>query len=160
MNVLSKLFTALFLSVLVSSCGEQVSILPCGTCDTDLGIIEESDFDPFLGCAAVYVRDSYVIQSQQAFDDMILETERIDCSIQAFASVDFDKHTLLGLQADGSGCSREFCPSVIDDDKLNQYRYELKVVECGGCEPLETRMIWVLVPRLPINHEVVFEVVD
>lgn len=97
--------------------------------------------------------------SFKAFIDKDLEHARsYNCDINNFLRIDFTQHTLLGLDASGGGCDIGFERIVNKDDTNKLYKYTVKVTECGGCKQMAKSMNWVLVPKLPQDYKVEFEV--
>lgn len=97
--------------------------------------------------------------SFKAFIDKDLEhAKSYNCDINNFLKIDFSQHTLLGLDASGGGCDIGFERNVTKDDANKLYKYTVKVNKCGGCKQEAISMNWVLVPKLPQDYKVEFEV--
>lgn len=71
--------------------------------------------------------------------------------------IDFTQYTLLGQYGSATGCQRFYNRNVRIRESEKTYIFSVKVSECGGCEPLELRWHWVLVPVLPEDYTVTFE---
>jgi hypothetical protein len=72
-------------------------------------------------------------------------------------TIDFNQYTVLGKFAGGK-CYVIFERNVFRDDTKKQVIYHIIVHQCGWCDLNNTDMNWVLVPKIPDNYEVVFEV--
>jgi hypothetical protein len=119
----------------------------------------------FESCLAYLVTSKdkqMVIDSDSAYQKFIKrETESLkshNCDTNIFPAIDFYQYTLLGLYATGGGCNVGFEKSVTKDEANKLYKYLIKVNECGQCDQLAFNMFWVLVPKLPQNYKVEFEV--
>ena len=77
-----------------------------------------------------------------------------DCS---FEGLDFDAVTLLGIDAHATGCVWPTpTVSISRDDDAGAVTFTVTIVERGSCEPFWAQNVWVLVPRVPAEHRVVF----
>ena len=72
-------------------------------------------------------------------------------------NIDFSQFTLLGQYGGATGCERFYSRSVSINENQRKYNFRVRVSECGGCEPWEVRWHWVLVPVLPEDYSVNFE---
>ena len=73
-------------------------------------------------------------------------------------SIDFSQYTLLGKYTQGGGCSINFARKVYIDDTNKKIIYSVRVIEEGACEMLGMSMNWALVPKIPSDYIVEFEV--
>lgn len=71
--------------------------------------------------------------------------------------IDFSMYTLLGKYARGK-CNVTFERNVIRNDSQKKLYYDIKVHQCGTCEINWESMNWVLIPKMPNDYEVVFNV--
>lgn len=137
--------------------------LPCIQCDAyDQGIIEPIAAGPNADCtdAAYPVDAQWVIKSVDEYQQVSnrLQFSPTGCDSLTLASIDFDQYSVLSMAAEASGCTQQFCPRVETLAAEEKYRFTIKVIECGGCEPLVIQRFWVVVPRLPDTYTVDFVV--
>lgn len=135
---------------------------PCPSCESDQGIIVSFDAGPSIDCeTARFSQDQNLVISQDsAYQALFFQNNAYThCDSLNFESVDFEQHSVLSMAVSGSGCSRSFCLSVLDDSATQQYRFIARVIECGGCEPLEIVRYWVVVPKIPADYTVSFETI-
>jgi hypothetical protein len=71
----------------------------------------------------------------------------------SYSEIDFDQYTVLGKYAEGQ-CTTAF--ERVVNSQGNVHVYTIRVHQCGKCESLITSMNWVLVPKVPEDHEVQF----
>jgi hypothetical protein len=74
-----------------------------------------------------------------------------------YTDIDFNQYTLLGKYASGA-CRVIFERNVSKNLEQKQIVYIISVLQCGICKTNWESMNWVLVPKIPDNYEVVFEV--
>ena len=98
--------------------------------------------------------NKHIINSEEEyynlFDDIMY------CDSSDLPQVDFKKYTMLGQYASG-GCEVKFIREVTNDEKTHEYLYTITVRDCGACQVHVSSMNWVLVPKLPENYTVRFE---
>ncbi len=72
--------------------------------------------------------------------------------------IDFQKYTLLGQAAHGSGCRQpDYTVGLTRDPKSHEIVFSVVVGEHGTCERAVNKNIWVLVPKLKSSVNVRFE---
>jgi hypothetical protein len=76
---------------------------------------------------------------------------------KTYDSIDFNKYTLLGKYA-SEGCEVTFQRNVTKNDSEKKYYYKIIVHQCGLCLTNWESMNWVLVPKIPDDYSVEFEV--
>lgn len=74
-----------------------------------------------------------------------------------FDDIDFKQYTLLGKYA-RENCKATFERNVSKDDSQKKIFYNLKIKQCGKCETNWESMNWVLVPKIPENYNVIFNI--
>ncbi|MEX2588999.1 MAG: hypothetical protein WD334_02265 [Chitinophagales bacterium] len=129
----------------------------CKTITADTGIIQQEL--NFENCFIEKREDHYQIEDTAVYDSLISElSNEFLCDSSSFPSIDFSKHALLGLWADGGGCSINFYRTAGDERSAKKYVYTVTVQECGFCEMYGFSYNWVLVPKLPPGYSVKFQV--
>lgn len=86
--------------------------------------------------------------------EMSYEEFLITCNV--FPDIDFSRHSILGFQATGTGCSVTFEKHVYRDDQNTAILYELTVIEEGVCEKDVNNRNLILVPSIPSDYIVDF----
>ncbi len=135
---------------------------PCPSCESDQGIIVSFEAGPTADCETVrFSQDqNLVITEDSAYTALYASNNAYTaCDSLAFEAVDFTQFSVLSMAVTGSGCSRSYCLSVLDDAVEKEYRFIARVIECGGCEPLEIARYWVVVPKVPADYGVSFETI-
>ena len=134
----------------------------CDAKDSISGIIKERYI---FGCGyydGKLNEKQFIIDNDSSFQALLSKGKgsqsREQCKDEDFPKIDFSQNTLLGLYADGGGCSTGFERNVTKDEGNKVYQYTIKVNECGQCDKLRLDMNWVLVPKLPQDYKVEFEV--
>lgn len=97
----------------------------------------------------------YVIQSDSA---NIFQLQVSFDDIETVEEIDFSNYTLLGLTASGT-CNAIFKRDVSRNNATKKVIYSIEVMECGTCKKLKLSYNWVLVPKIPNDYEVLFEVI-
>lgn len=151
----------LFIGCSLSGCYVDSAI--CPDCESDPGIIISFEAGPSGDCESLQYRqtDNFVIQDDSSYQAILSTTANSynGCDSLSLKAVDFDQHSVMSMAVSGSGCSRTFCVTVEDDPTTRQYNFISRVVECGGCEPLEVVRFWVVVPKIPDDYSVSFSTV-
>lgn len=102
----------------------------------------------------------FVINNQDAYKT-ILSYRKSDsvCKNFAFLEIDFSEKTLLGKYTFAAGCSINFIRHVFRDNSSKEIIYSINVSEIGRCEKAVYSMNWILIPKIPSDYKVKFEVV-
>lgn len=72
-----------------------------------------------------------------------------------YDTIDFNQYTLLGKYA-RENCKVTFDRNITKNDAQKKYLYNIKVHQCGTCEINWESMNWVLVPKIPDDYTVSF----
>ncbi len=142
-----------------NACTPEVS---CQSGDTIDGIID-STYN--LGMCYQYMEDTtYTIsdiidfQNLRGRMDSLFLSKNTGCDTIILISPDFNKETLLGCFAEGSGCDASFHRTVFKDEAQKKYTYTIEIEDCGNCNYRIPSMNWVLVPKIPDSYTVEFKV--
>ena len=76
-----------------------------------------------------------------------------------YDSIDFSVYTLLVKYARGN-CEVTFVRNVTKNNSQKKVYYNIEVLQCGTCEINWESMNWVLIPKIPNDYEVVFNVTE
>lgn len=79
-----------------------------------------------------------------------------DCLPEGF-EIDFEKYSMLGRQTEFQ-CNAKFIREVKIDHNTKEYNYSITIKECGVCKSLGVSDNLVLVPTVPLDYSVKFEV--
>jgi hypothetical protein len=122
--------------------------------------IEFSDFNQELEC--IYPLDApeeLIITSQEEYEKLLdYISENPSCQGFVLPYIDFSENTLLGKRAYGSGCSITFERHVYEDIENKKITYSVTVIEEGCCEMIHMSLNWIIIPKIPSDYTVVFEV--
>lgn len=95
--------------------------------------------------------ETFIIQDRETYENIAGA-----CAEEELPAIDFGRYHLLGVTTGASGCDRFYLRTVTVNHLKKTYRYEVKVEECGLCEPWVVRTHWVLVPPVPEGYSVRF----
>lgn len=153
--------TTLIITTSLYSCYVDNEV--CPSCESDQGIIVSFEAGPVSDCESLQYRqsDNFVIEDDSSYQALFASVANnvYDCDSLGLKAVDFTQHSVMSMAVSGSGCSRSYCVTVEDDPSIRQYNFISRVVECGGCEPLEVVRFWVVVPKLPDDYSVSFKTI-
>jgi hypothetical protein len=113
------------------------------------------------GCIQTYLDKSFVIKDQKAFLKEIRNDMSRDWCLKNLEKIDFSKHTLVGIELNTGYCGVPLLQSVeaVKTEAEKQYIVKISYVEPGEpCRALSQYDLWLLVPKLPENYTVKFEV--
>lgn len=94
--------------------------------------------------------NSYVIRSSDNIDTLD------NCNSTPFP-VDFSQHSIIAQSVSGQ-CNIKVIRELIIDDSNKQYNYKITVKECGHCKKAAIDKQFVLVPAIPDDYSVNFDV--
>lgn len=147
----SKLGLGVFILILFTTC---IKGPRCWGENKNKGIIKSEVTDiPFpsdiIGSS---IGAKYIISSEIEFKKLF---DSIDYS--KLPTIDFNSFTLLGKYETG-GCYTKVIREVTDIPKEKKYLYKIKIRNCGACKRGSVLFNFVLVPKLPSDYTVTFEV--
>jgi hypothetical protein len=93
-------------------------------------------------------------QTYQSIPEISYEQFLATCNV--FPEIDFERYSVLGAQATGTGCNVTFEKQVYRDEGSQKIIYAVKVKEEGNCEKTSTNRNLILVPRIPPEYSVEF----
>ena len=128
--------------------------------------VEFFDSDDMFGCGRHLsggsrdFGDSFVINSQDEYKKLQSDAMQFfNCKWDTKPpEIDFSQKTLLGKYAQGGGCSIDFKKKVYRDDSNKKIIYSIYVIEKGGCAKVGFDGNWILIPKIPSDYNVEFEV--
>ncbi len=122
--------------------------------------LETSQLD-LEGCINFrYPNTQLVIRDEATMKSLVRNDMSRERCLAHLKDIDFSKHTLVGIELRTGWCRDPlFTYRVIKEEAKKKYllavRYQPPEV---GCRALDQYDLWVLVPRLPEQYEVDFEV--
>lgn len=100
-------------------------------------------------------QDNFVVRDSASFSDLFA-----DCPTPfSIPAINFETASVLGISATATGCERYFRRRVEELPDEQIYVYRLEIQECGMCEPLVLQNHWAVVPKVPDDYLVIFEVI-
>lgn len=113
------------------------------------------------GCIQTFFGDQLVIKNRATFLEKIGDDARRGKCLKDFGKLDFDKNTLLGIELNTGYCRVPLGleAQAIKDESEKQYVVKISYIEPRGtCRALSQYDLWLLVPKLPADYAVKFEV--
>jgi hypothetical protein len=113
------------------------------------------------GCIQTYLDKSFVIKDQKTFLKEIRNDMSRERCLKNLEKIDFDKHTLVGIELNTGYCEVPLLEpvEVVKTDAEKQYIVKISYLEPDEpCRALSQYDLWLLVPKLPENYAVKFEV--
>jgi hypothetical protein len=123
-------------------------------------ILKTRDID-LKGCIWTYRQQSFVIKDEAAFLKEIRNDLSRDRCLKDLEKIDFDKHTLVGIELNTGYCDAPLLEpvQVVKTDAEKKYIVKISYLEpAEPCRALSQYDLWLLVPKLPDNYTVKFEV--
>jgi hypothetical protein len=114
------------------------------------------------GCIRTIYNKQFVIKDNEAFLKAVRNDASRERCLEDLEKIDFSKHTLLGIEINSGYCRApvglEY--QTLKDETKKQYVVEVSYTDPqgSGCRALSQYDLWLLVPKLPDNYEVKFEV--
>jgi hypothetical protein len=122
-------------------------------------ILETVRFD-MKSCVKVYGSYRFVVRDRETFLKTIRGDASRDYCLKNLGKIDFAKHSLPGLSFRSDYCRTPAGLTVktVKDAAKKQYLLILSYLEPRGiCRRISVHGVWVLVPKLPEDYEVVFK---
>ena len=114
------------------------------------------------GCISTIFKSEFVIKDNETFLKSIRNDMSRDDCLRHLEKIDFEKHTLVGLNINSGYCDVPvgLKYEVLKDDAAKQYLLNITYIDPQGsvCRAMSDYDFWLLVPKLPEKYEVKFEV--
>ena len=123
-------------------------------------IIETRPVD-IKGCVKGYGSRQFVIRDVEAFQKAIRADASRDWCRKNLESIDFTKHSLLGVTLVTDYCGRPpgLAHQLIKDTSAKKYLFDISYhTPAGVCRRMGYWDVWVVVPKIPDDYEVGFQV--
>ena len=120
------------------------------TWDTDLKDCIQTTFEKEL-----------IIKDRETFLKKIRNDVSRDQCLKEFEKIDFDKNTLLGIELNTGYCRTPIGleANAVKNETEKQYILNISYTEPQGlCRALSRYDLWILVPKIPDNYTVKFDV--
>lgn len=103
-----------------------------------------------------------VIREEAAYqefgEEIRIDLQNADCDTASLLPIDFSQSTLIGVHTGGGGCKADYQRTVIWDEAGEQVIYQVSAVYSGPCRMAFSHFNWALIPALPKNYTVKFDV--
>lgn len=123
-------------------------------------IIETRPID-MKGCIKDSGSSQFVIKDAETFQKAIRADASRDWCRKNLESIDFTKHSLLGLALVTDYCNRPegLAHQLIKDTATKKYLFDISYnTPEGVCRRIGYYQIWVVVPKIPDDYEIIFKV--
>jgi hypothetical protein len=123
-------------------------------------IIETRPVD-IKGCIRHFPSRQIVIRDAESFRKAIRSDASRDWCDKNLESIDFDKHSLLGVALVTDYCDRPagLAHQLIKDTATKKYLFDISYdTPTGVCRRMGYWDVWVIVPKIPDDYEVGFKV--
>lgn len=123
-------------------------------------IIETRPID-IKGCIKDFPSGQIVIKDAESFQKAIRTDAGRDWCGKNLESIDFNKHSLLGIVLVTDYCDRPegLAHQLIKDSAAKKYLFDISYhTPLGVCRRLGYWDVWVIVPKIPDDYEVNFKV--
>ena len=136
-------------SLTLSNCGAT----PFCSGDTkNVGEIKENFKIPECFRPKEGTQEQFIVRS---LDDL----DTVNCNLTQ-VPVDFQQFSILGKSVSGGCKLRVITREVQINHQAKKYTYTIKFKDCGLCKSLGTIFNAVLVPSIPQDYDVVFDVIE
>lgn len=123
-------------------------------------IIETRPID-IKGCIKDYRSEQMVIKDAESFRQAIRNDASRDWCHKNLESIDFTKHSMLGITLMTDYCNRPrgLAHQLIKDSAAKKYLFDISYhAPRGVCRRMGYWDVWVVVPKIPDDYEVSFKV--
>lgn len=147
MKILPSALVLILIVVFLGSCGSS-PFCRAGTKNTgDIVEVYSDCLTPL-----VITNGEFVVRSLKDLDS--------GTCLKNMASFDFQNYSIIGKEVTG-GCNvRIISRDVKIDQSAKQYRYTITFKDCGLCKRMAIVPNRVIVPKIPNDYEVSFDVVE
>ncbi|HEY8563279.1 MAG TPA: hypothetical protein VIL74_23075 [Pyrinomonadaceae bacterium] len=122
--------------------------------------LKSQPFD-LKGCIQTHFDKSFVIKDQKSFLKAVRDDMSRERCLQNLEKIDFEKHALVGIELNTGYCRvPPLDPiQVVKNESEKQFVVKISYVEPREpCRALSQYDLWLLVPKLPADYTVKFEV--
>ena len=112
-------------------------------------------------CIQTYRQKSFVIKDETTFLKEIRSDMSREKCLKDLQKIDFEKHTLVGIELNTGYCREPLLDpvEVLNEKAEKQYLVKISFTEPREpCRALSQYDLWLLVPKLPADYTVKFEV--
>ena len=112
-------------------------------------------------CIQTFFDKEFIIRDREIFLKTIRNDASRDECLQNLENIDFDKFTLLGIELNTGYCDMPLGLELnaVKDEAKKQYILNISyLAPQGTCRALSQYDLWILVPKLPENYTVNFNV--
>lgn len=130
------------------------------TASADQELIETRPVE-VKGCVKGYGSRQFVIRDAEAYQKAVRGDASRDWCLQNLESIDFTKHSLLGITLVTDYCRRPpgLAHQLTKDTAAKKYLFDISYhTPAGVCRRMGHWDVWVVVPKIPDDYEVGFRV--
>jgi len=99
--------------------------------------------------------------SYKLFGDSIRSKAiNLNCSNTIITPIDFSKYILIGKYTIGGGCSVTYKRQIIDDEENKKITYQITTTYSGTCYKSFFSFNWALIPKIPDEYTLEFQVIN
>ncbi len=112
-------------------------------------------------CIPIYGKENFIIKTETEFLKQIRNDGSRKYCLENLEKIDFEKHTLVGINLNTGYCRTPFGleSQTVKNDEEKIYSINITYIEPRGvCRALSSYDLWILVPKLPDEYEVKFDV--
>lgn len=113
------------------------------------------------GCIRTFFGDQFVIKDRETFLKKIPNDMNRNKCLKDFGKFDFAKNTLIGIELNTGYCGVPLLlkSQAVKNEAEKQYVLKISYLEPQGtCRALSQYDLWVVVPKLPDDYMVKFEI--
>jgi hypothetical protein len=132
----------------------------CSTISANAQNLETRQID-LKGCIRTFFGDQFIIKTRETFLKKIGSDASRNKCLKDFGKLDFGKNTLLGIELNTGYCGVPLGlkSQAVKNETEKQYVIKISYLEPRGtCRALSQYDLWLLVPKLPDDYTVKFEV--
>ena len=148
---MKKLLLILLMVILYCSCEKKDEIVDI----TNQCIFPEDNYKPCYSISA----DTIIIQDTNTYYN-VFNTNNLtnyNCDTVSLPDIDFNTYSLLGILTIGSGCSADYKRKIFKDISNKKIIYSISIEYSGLCEMLIYNWNFTLVPKVPDEYTVDFQ---
>ena len=112
-------------------------------------------------CISTHFKKSFIIKTETEFLDQVRKDAGREYCLENLEKINFDKKSLLGINLNTGYCRTPLGlkHQVVKNGKEKIYSINITyIAPRGSCRALSSYDLWILVPKLPDEYEVKFDI--
>lgn len=110
----------------------------------------------------MFGQEKFIIKNERDFQTAIRNDASRNYCLANLEKIDFDKNSLLGININSGYCRKPagLEHEVIKDENNNKYIFKIRFIDPQGsvCRALSSYDLWIIVPKIPDDFNVEFEI--